>query len=111
MEFSSDMLGEDITRVVLNGRMDIAGAGAVEMKLNLAAGTAKNLLIDLEKVTFLGSMGLGTLVMPSRAVRSRGGKVVFFNPSEMVEAVLKSSGIDTLFPVYRDLDAAIAALK
>jgi anti-anti-sigma factor len=78
--------------------------------MNLIAGSAKKLLVDLEKVAFLGSMGLRSIVTPARAVKSRGGKVVLFAPNAMVESVLKTSGIDTLIPVRHDLDAAIAEL-
>ncbi len=110
MQISSEELAGGVTRVVLDGRMDIAGAAAVNMKMNLLAGSAKKLLIDLQKVEFLGSMGLGTIVRPARAVNSRGGKVVLFAPNEMVESVLKTAGIDTVIPVRHDLDAAIAML-
>lgn len=99
-----------ITRVALDGRMDIAGAAVVDLKMNIIAGSAKKLLIDLEKVAFLGSMGLRSIVIPARAVNSRGGKVVLFAPNEMVESVLKTSGIDALIPVCHDMNAAIAAL-
>ena len=99
-----------ITRVALDGRMDIAGAAVVDLKMNIIAGSTNKLLIDLGKVEFLGSMGLRSIVIPARAVKSRGGKVVLFAPNEMVESVLKTSGIDTLIPVYHELDAAIAVL-
>jgi len=110
MQISSEEMAGGITRVVLDGRMDIAGAAAVDFKMNLIAGSAKKLLVDLEKVAFLGSMGLRSIVTPARTVKSRGGKVVLFAPNEMVESVLKTSGIDTLIPVCHDLDAAIAVL-
>ena len=110
MQISTEEMPGGITRVVLDGRMDIAGAAAVDLKMNLIAGSAKKLLVDLEKVAFLGSMGLRSIVTPARAVKSRGGKVVLFAPNEMVESVLKTSGIDTLIPVRHDLDAAIAVL-
>lgn len=111
MEISTQELADGITRVDLDGRMDIAGAAAVDLKMNLIAGSAKKLLIDLQKVTFLGSMGLGSIVRPARAVHSRGGKVVLFAPNEMVAAVLKTSGVDAVLPVHHDLAAAIAALQ
>ena len=111
MELSTHEMDGGITRVELDGRMDISGAAAVDMKMNLIAGSAKKLLIDLQKVTFLGSMGLSSIVFPSRAVLGRGGKVVLFGPNEMVEAVLKTSGIIALLPVHHDLDAALAALQ
>jgi anti-anti-sigma factor len=110
MQISSEEMPGGITRVALDGRMDIAGAALVDLKMNIIAGSANKLLIDLGKVEFLGSMGLRSIVIPARAVKSRGGKVVLFAPNEMVESVLKTSGIDTLLPVYHDLDAAIAEL-
>jgi anti-anti-sigma factor len=110
MQISTEELPGGITRVELDGRMDIAGAAVVDLKMNLIAGSAKKLLIDLQKVAFLGSMGLRSIVIPARAVHGRGGKVVLFAPNEMVQSVLKTSGIDSLIPVRHDLDAAIAVL-
>jgi anti-anti-sigma factor len=110
MRISTEELAGGITKVALDGRLDIAGASAVDLKMNVAAGSANKLLIDLEKVSFLGSMGLRSIVLPARAVHSRGGKVVLFAPVEMVESVLKSSGIDALIPIHHDLEAALAAL-
>jgi len=110
MQISTEEMAGGITRVELEGRMDIAGAAAVDLKMNLIAGSAKKLLIDLQKVEFLGSMGLRSIVTPSRSVKSRGGTVVLFAPNDMVASVLKTSGIDTLLPVCHDMDAAIATL-
>jgi anti-anti-sigma factor len=111
MQLSTQDMDDGVTRVELDGRMDIAGAAAVDMKMNLIAGSAKKLLIDLQKVTFLGSMGLRSIVLPARAVLGKGGKVVIYAPTEMVESVLKASNIDSLLPIYHDLAAATAALQ
>ncbi len=111
MQISSEEMAGGITRVALDGRMDIAGASVVDLKMNIIAGSAQKLLIDLQKVEFLGSMGLRSIVLPARAVHSRGGKVVLFAPTEMVESVLKTSGIDSLLPIHHDLAAALAALQ
>lgn len=111
MQISTQELEGGITKVELDGRMDISGAAVVDLKMNLIAGSSRRLLIDLEKVSFLGSMGLRSIVIPARAVHSRGGKVVLFAPNEMVEAVLKTSGIDALLPIHHNLDAAIAGLQ
>jgi len=111
MLISIEELPGGITRVALDGRLDIAGAAAVDLRMNLVAGSSKNLLIDLQNVTFLGSMGLSSIVIPSRSVRSRGGKVVLFGPNEMVRAVLKTSGIDSILPVHTELASAVEALQ
>ena len=111
MAISTEELTGGVTRVVLYGRLDIAGAAAVDLQMNVIAGSRKAVLIDLQKVTFLGSMGLRSLVAPARAIKSRGGKVVLFGPSEMVESVLKTSGIDSLIPIHHELPSAMAALQ
>jgi anti-anti-sigma factor len=111
MQLSTQDMDGGVTRVELDGRMDIAGAAAVDMKMNLIAGSAKKLLIDLQKVTFLGSMGLRSIVLPARAVLGKGGKVVIYAPTEMVESVLKASNIDSLLPIHHDLATATAALQ
>ena len=111
MQISTEELAGDVTKVALDGRMDIQGAAAVDLKMNIIAGSSKKLLIDLEKVSFLGSMGLRSIVLPARAVNSRGGKVVLYAPTEMVALVLKTAGIDSLLPIHHDLATAIAALQ
>ena len=52
MTFASEELEGGITKVVLNGRMDIQGAQAIDLKMNVVGGTAKKLLIDLQQVEF-----------------------------------------------------------
>jgi anti-sigma B factor antagonist len=108
---ATEELPGGIIKVILDGSLDIAGAAAIDLRMNLIAGTQKAVLLDLQKVTFLGSMGLRSFIAPARALGNRGGKMVIFGPTEMVEKVLTTSGIDTIIPIYHDLDAAVAALK
>ena len=100
-----------ITQVILEGRLDIEGAAAVDMRMNVIAGSQKAVIVDLQKVSFLGSMGLRALVAPARAIKGRGGKIVIFGPNESVEKVLKTSGMDTLIPIHHELQNALAALQ
>ena len=111
MAITMEELTGDITKVILDGRLDIEGAAAVDLQMNVIAGNRKAVLVDLQKVSYLGSMGLRALVAPARAIKSRGGKMVLFSPNEMVEKVLKCSGIDTLIPGHFDLQSALAALQ
>jgi anti-anti-sigma factor len=111
MQISMEELEGGITKVILDGRLDIAGAQAIDLKMNVIAGTKKAVLVDMQKVTFLGSMGLRTLVVPAQAIRGRGGKIVLFAPNEMVESVLKSSAIHTLIPIHHEFQSAVAALQ
>jgi anti-anti-sigma factor len=111
MPISTEELEGGITRVMLDGRLDIEGAAAVDLPMNVIAGSKRAVIVDLQKVSFLGSMGLRALVAPARAIKGRGGKVVIFGPNEMVEKVLKASGIDTIIPIHHDMQAAMDAVR
>src|SRR5262245_20856478 len=111
MAIAFEELAGGVTKVTLDGRLDIEGAAAIDLRMNTIASSKRAVLVDLQKVSFLGSMGLRSLVAPARAITSRGGKIVLFGPNEMVAKVLKSSGIDTMIPVHHDLENALAALR
>ncbi len=72
MPISTVELDGGITRVILDGRLDIEGAAAIDMRMNVIAGTKKAVIVDMEGVSFLGSMGLRALVAPARAIKARG---------------------------------------
>jgi anti-anti-sigma factor len=111
MTISTESMEGDITRVLLDGRLDIEGAAVIDLRMNVLAGSVKFLLIDLQNVSFIGSMGLRSIVIPAQAVRRRGGKVALLGPVPMVEEVLKASNIDQVIPIFHELDAAVAALR
>ena len=102
MTISTESIEGGITRVLLDGRLDIQGAAAVDLRLNVLAGSSKFLLIDLSKVSFLGSMGLRSIIVPAQAVSRRGGKVALLSPVPMVEEVLKASRVDEIIPIFHD---------
>ena len=111
MQISIEELEGGVTRVVLDGRLDIAGAQDIDLKMNVIAGSKRAVLVDMEKVSFIGSMGLRTLVAPAQAIKGKGGKIVLFGPNEMVEKVLISSAIDTVIPIHHEFQSAVAALQ
>ena len=111
MQISTEELEGGVTRVVLDGCLDIADAQAIDLKMSVIAGSKKAVLVDIQKVSFIGSMGLRTLVTPAQAIKGRGGKMVLFGPNEMVEKVLRSSAIDTMIPIHHEFQRAFAALQ
>jgi len=111
MEMATEELPGGITHVILAGSLDIAGAAAIDLRMNVIADSHKTVLVDLRKVSFLGSMGLSALVAPARAIKRRGGTMVLFGANQFVGQVLKSTLVDTFIPVYDDLETAIAAVQ
>lgn len=111
MKATTEEVEGGITKIVLDGRMDIEGSSAVDLRMNVVAGSSKRVLVDMAGVTFLGSMGLRTIVLPGQAIKRRGGKMILLNPIPMVEEVLKGANIPAIIPIHHDLDAALAELR
>ena len=111
MAITTEELAGGITKVILEGRLDVENSPAVDLRMNAIAGSRNSVLVDLRDVSFLGSMGLRALVSPALAIQGRGGKIVLFGPNEMVAKVLKLSGIETLIPVHHELQSALAAFQ
>jgi anti-sigma B factor antagonist len=99
-----------ITKVILSGRIDIAGAGEIDMPMSIVGGTKRAVVVDLAAVEFIASLGLRSIVVGGKAILNRRGRMVLLAPRPAVEEVITTSGIDELFPIYHDDAAALAAL-
>lgn len=110
MQMHTEVIGGSITKVSLSGKLDIAGAHAIDLRFNVVVGQNRAIVVDLSEVSFLASMGLRTLIMGAKTVASKGGRMLLLSPSEDVRKVLDDSGTSTLLPIYSDLNDAVAAL-
>jgi anti-anti-sigma factor len=97
-------------KVVLNGKLDISGAEKIALPLATLAGGKSGVLLDMTAVTFLASIGIRHLVMASKALSRRGGRLVLLNPNALVTDVLTTSGVVELMAIARSDAEATAAL-
>lgn len=108
MKVTVDHPKENISRIVLDGRLDIAGTQAAETEFNAAVAASPNVIVDLGKVPFIASLGIRLLVAGAQTRSKQGGKMVLMSPDELSRRILKTTGIDQLVPVCNDLDEALA---
>jgi anti-anti-sigma factor len=112
MELQVQQLADGIDKISLAGRLDGAGVQEIDLRFTALTATKKaQVLVDLSEVSFLASIGIRTLVTNARALKLRGGAMALLNPQPLVEEVLKVAGIESLLPVFHDLDAASGALR
>lgn len=104
-------LAGGVTKVVLSGRIDIAGASEIDMPMSIVGGSRRAVVVDLSGVSFMASLGLRSIVLSGKSILSKGGKIVLLSPQPAVEEVITTSGVDELFPIYRDEAAAVAAVS
>jgi anti-sigma B factor antagonist len=111
MELRVEQLSDRLTRAAPVGRWDVVGAMSIDLQLSVIAGSGRSVIIDLAEVTFLSSMGIRTIITSAKAIELRGARLVLLSPSANVAEVLATTGIDTLVPVYDDLEAARLAVS
>jgi anti-anti-sigma factor len=110
MELRIEALAYGITRAIPEGHWDVKGAAEIDLRLSAVTGSGRPIILDLAQVSYLSSMGIRAIVMGAKASRLRGGKLVLLAPAANVEQVLTIAGIDTLVPIYHDIEAAILAV-
>ena len=111
MNIESENLNDDVRKIVLAGRFDIEGAQQIDLRFSGLTANQKAVVVDMAGVNFLASIGIRTLVLAAKAIAQRGGRMVLLNPDENVTKVLQMAGIDTLIPISRSLEEALAAVR
>lgn len=90
--------GKDKTTVLLSGSIDIPGAEKLKQVLNqLLSEKVKEVSIDFEEVTFIGSSGIGKLLLFYKNFTSIGCKVKIVNLNSELRALFKTIKLDKLF--------------
>ena len=81
------------TVVSIAGEIDLATSSSLGECLEAHAGIV---VIDLAKVTFIDSSGLGVLVRERKRVRSRSGDLRLRAPQDHVRRVFEVTGLSEL---------------
>ena len=73
--------------------------------------SAKKVIVDLEKVTYIDSSGLATLVEMLKKMRSQGGGLGLAGMSDKVKSLFEITKLDKLFSISPNQQEALAKLK
>lgn len=68
-----------------------------------------HVLLDLSKINYIDSTGIGELVGYLGRYAERKRKLILVSPSDRIRKLLKVAQIDALFSIYDHLDQALAA--
>jgi anti-sigma B factor antagonist len=67
----------------------------------------KNIVVNLEKVSWINSTGLGILIHSYNTVRSAGGDMVVMHASERIESILYVTKLNLLFKAFDSEEEAV----
>lgn len=97
--------------VALAGAFDAYGVDEVDAGLlEATAGRGRDTILDLSRLEFIASLGIGLLVRCATALKRRGARLVIVCPAENpgVRTVLDRGRLDAIAEIVPDLTAAAA---
>lgn len=96
--------------VELAGEIDVYTSPKVKDALGeLIDRGVYNLVIDLEKVRYIDSTGLGVLIGGLKRVREHGGTVNLVCTNPQIKKIFDITGLVKIFGIYDSEDAAMKA--
>ena len=93
----------------VEGELDASRAAQVRDLMAILC-SERLLMLDLSRVPFIDSAGLGALISGIRRIKEHGGRVVVASCRGPVERLLRRVGFDRVAPVVPSLDEALVAM-
>jgi stage II sporulation protein AA (anti-sigma F factor antagonist) len=107
MEMHIGASSDTITRVALVGMFDMVAVDEFESRfLAATAGRGKHTIVDLAKLSFIASLGMGVLEKANKDLKKRGAKIVLLNPQSDVEMALRAAHLHEILPITHGEDEA-----
>jgi len=112
MNIKEKMQG-DVAIVALKGNlMGEPDTTDVREKIySLLQDDVKKIILDLGKVKWINSSGLGSLIAALTSVKNKGGDMRLANITEKVESVFMITQLIKVFKTYETVERAVASFK
>ena len=103
---------DGIEVIDVQGEIEIYTAPRLrELLIDLVSQGSYQLVVNLDKVGFLDSTGLGVLVGGLRRVRAHDGSLDLVCTQQRILKIFRITGLTEVFGIYQTVDQAIAATK
>ena len=103
---------DGIEVVDVGGEIDISTAPRLrELLIDLVSKGSYQLVVNMDKVEFVDSTGLGVLVGGLKRVRAHDGSLDLVCTREPILRIFRITGLTEVFGIYETVDQAIAATK
>lgn len=87
------------------------GAKLHEALHNFKEQGKKNVVMDLSKVSFMNSSGLGMLISGMTTMRNAGGDLRLANVADRIQSLLVITKLITVFKHYDSVEEAVASFE
>ena len=100
---------EEVTVFQVNGEINISTSP--ELRKLFEKQPTKKVVIDLERVTYIDSSGLATLVEMLKKTKSQGGSLGLAGMSSKVKSLFEITKLDKLFSIFQNQEEAVTRAK
>lgn len=100
---------QDCVIVTVAGEIDISTVTRLRERLFEIAASGNPLVVDLDQVTFIDSVGLSVLVGAANRTAAHGGSLQVACAPAKIRELLRLTGLDRRIPLARTLDEALDA--
>ncbi|MFF0794898.1 STAS domain-containing protein [Streptomyces spiralis] len=108
-EFDISQHGEDDWTVVeIRGEADVFTVPRIRQHVleHIEQGRLR-FIVDLRRVTFMDSTGLGVLIGILKRIRTRDGELRLVINTREIHKIFQLTGLHRVFPIYPSLDDAV----
>jgi anti-sigma B factor antagonist len=107
MNITTDHLSPGLAVVRCDGRLNMVSASGLKTHLDRTVdGGDPRIVVDLTKVSFVDSSGLGALIGGLKKARQGGGDLRIAGAAEQVSSVLRLTNLDRVLRPYDTVEAA-----
>ena len=108
-----DRTKDDVAIIIIEGKLSgFEGKGKIQDKIrDLIDNKINKIVIDLSKVSWIDSTGLGELIASLSSVKKDGGNLVLSNIQSPVQSLLKMTNLAQIFDTYESVDQAITEIS
>ena len=99
----------DVIIFLITGEINISTSP--DLKKHFETLPSKKIVIDLEKVNYVDSSGLATLVEILKKSKSQGGQLALAGMSDKVKSLFEITKLDKLFLISQSHQEAVIRVK
>jgi len=105
-------LADGLVNVTLIGRLDTPSVGRIEPDLvaSLVPRGARA-IVDLSRLEFVGSAGMGMFMAIARDLARNNGKLVLYSPQPWVNVMFTTASLHSMVSVCPDAASAAVAAR
>ncbi len=108
MDITDKGIERDAKIIAVRGRIDGTSADDLQKQLLEWIGQGHiKMIVDMGELDYISSAGLRSILVASKDVKSKNGKLMLCALKSSVKEVFDISGFNLIIPIYESVEAAL----